>query len=132
MNVEQLVQSQKKKIIELAEKGLAPIDVATAIGMTPAQYAETSTNDEHPFNTIYWTAKVKYITQLHKAAIDLIKHGTDDAVKFKIIEYLTNEHNRAVEHKRLVVGYTNIKKLYELIRKQNYSKAITLTETGKM
>ena len=131
MNVEQLAQKQKNKIIKLAEKGLAPVDVATAIGLTPAQYAETTTNDEHPFNTIYWTAKVKYITQLHDAALDLIKHGTDESVKLKTIEYLTNEHNKVAEHKRLAVGYTNIKKLYELIRKQKDLNAITLKENGK-
>ncbi|MCL2005825.1 MAG: hypothetical protein FWG73_06635, partial [Planctomycetaceae bacterium] len=69
--------------------------------------------------------------QLHEAALDLIKHGTDEVVRFKAIEYLTNEYNKAAEHKRLAVGYTNIKKLYELIRKQNDSKASSITETGK-
>ena len=126
--IETLIRRKKKKIEELAEKGLLPADVATAIGLTPAQFAQICTDDDHPFNTIYWAAKVKHIDRLRAAAISIIENGTDEAVKAKLIEYLTNEHNTAVENKRLAVGFTNIKKLVSLIRKQKDEKAINRTE----
>ena len=126
--IEKLIRRKKKKIEELAEKGLLPADVATAIGLTPAQFSQIITDDEHPFNVIYWVAKVKHIDRLRTAAIEIIENGTDEAVKCKLIEYLTNEHNTAVENKRLAVGFTNIKKLVSLIRKQKDEKAINRTE----
>jgi|GEM_PF-3927849 len=128
--LEALVRRKKKKIEELAAKGHSPVDVGTAIGLTPAQYAQVSTDDEHPFNTIYWTAKITFINRLRDAAVDIVENGKDEAVRMKVIEYLTNEHNLAAENKRLAVGYTNIKKLYALIRKQNDKTEISKTESA--
>jgi len=129
--LETFIRRKKKKIEELAEKGFLPCDVATAIGLTSAQLAQINTDDEHPFNTIYWTAKIKYVDRLRATVLDLIENGKDEVVKLKAIEYLANEHNVAAENKRLTVGYTNIKKLVSLIRKQKDAKAITLMETGR-
>ena len=126
--LETIIKRKRKKIEELAEKGLLPADVCTAIGLTPAQFAQINADDEHPFNTIYWAGKTKHIDRVRTAAIDIIENGTDESVKFKLIEYLTQEHNTALENKRLTVGYTNIKKLVSLIRKHKDEKIVRNTD----
>jgi hypothetical protein len=119
MKTETRVEKNKEKIQELAGKGLTPTEVATAIGFAPAQFAQILNEDDHPFNTIYWAAKVEYGERLRTAALDIIARGTDDNVKAKLLELLIHEHNKMLENKRLVTGYTNIKKLMSIVRNQN-------------
>jgi len=103
VTTEAQAEKNRAKIHDLAAKGLAPAEVATAIGFSPAQFAEILNNDDHPFNVIYWNAKVEYGEQLRTAALDIILTCSDAGVKAKLLEFLMQENNKMLENKRLVI-----------------------------
>jgi hypothetical protein len=114
-----LISDEQKTTIEsLAHKGCSVSEVGTALGFTPNQLAQIFEDDCHPFNVAYWNAKMAYTQRLRDLALNIAENSTDDAVRAKILEYLTKENSEAFENKRLHTGYTNIRKLLSLVRQQ--------------
>ena len=113
-----LTDKQKAKIRTLARQGCSINEVGTALGFTQGTIAQILEDENHPFNTTYWQAKVRYARQLRDLAMNLAKTSEDDAVRAKVLEFLTKENSEAFENKRLHSGYTNIRKLVGLVRQQ--------------
>ena len=118
MNTDVLTAQRKRKIGSLARKGCSINEVGTALGFTQGQVAQILEDENHPFNTAYWQAKVKYAQRLRDLALSLAETSEDDSVKAKMLEFLAKENSEAFENKRLHTGYTNIRKLLSLVRQQ--------------
>ena len=116
--IDLLDKKQKTKIGTLARKGCSIHEVGTALGFTQGQIAQMLEDEHHPFNQAYWQAKVKYAQRLRDLAMKIAESSDDDAVRVKILEFLTKENSEAFENKRLHTGYTNIRKLLTLVRGQ--------------
>jgi hypothetical protein len=116
--VDKISKKQREIVETLARKGCTLSEVGTALGFSQEQMTYILEEEEHPFNVAYWNAKVAYTQRLRGFALDIAEHSEDDAVRAKIIEFLTRENNEAFENKRLHTGYTNIKKLLSLVRQQ--------------
>ena len=113
-----LTAKQKREIGTLARKGCSIHEVGTALGFTQGQVAIILEDENHPFNAIYWKAKVQYAKRLRDLAMKIAESSDDDAVRAKMLEYLAKENTDAFENKRLHTGYTNIRKLLSLVRQQ--------------
>ena len=57
---DRIAPKQKKTIGALARKGCTISEVGTALGFTQGQMALILEEESHPFNVIYWNAKVEY------------------------------------------------------------------------
>ena len=68
---DRIAPKQKKTIVALAKKGCTISEVATAIGFTQGQMAHILEDESHPFNVIYWNAKVEYTQRLRDCAMDI-------------------------------------------------------------
>jgi deoxyribodipyrimidine photolyase len=113
------VRKAERTIIEtLAQKGCTMSEVGTAFGLTQNQMAEILEDENHPFNSVFWDAKIAYTQKLRDIAIDIAENGDDVAVRARMVEFLAKENSTAFENKRLHTGYTNIKKLLSLVRQQ--------------
>jgi hypothetical protein len=113
-----LSRKQKATIESLAQKGCSINEVGTALGYTANQLAQILEDEDHPFNVVYWNAKMAYTRRLRELAMNIVENSSDDAVRAKILEFLTKENSVAFENKRLHTGYTNIRKLLSLVRQQ--------------
>ena len=116
--IDLITKQQKTKIKTLAEKGCSIHEVGTALGYTQGQFAAILEDEHHPFNQTYWQAKVKFAGRLRDIAMKIAETSEDDAVRAKIIEFLSKENSEAFENKRQHTGYTNIRKLLSLVRQQ--------------
>ena len=116
--IDLITTKQKNKIKTLAERGCSIHEVGTALGYTEGQFAAILENEHHPFNQAYWQAKVKFAQRLRDLALKIAETSEDDAVRAKIVEFLSKENSEAFENKRLYTGYTNIRKLFTLLRGQ--------------
>ena len=116
--IDLITTKQKTKIKTLAEKGCSIHEVGTALGYTEGQFAAILEEEHHPFNQIYWQAKVKFAGRLRDIAVKIAETSEDDAVRVRIIEFLAKENSEAFENKRQHTGYTNIRKLLSLVRQQ--------------
>ena len=116
--IDLITKQQKTKIKTLAEKGCSIHEVGTALGYTQGQFAAILEDEHHPFNQTYWQAKVKFTQRLRDIAIKIAETSEDDAVRVRIVEFLSKENNDAFENKRMHTGYTNIRKLLTLVRSQ--------------
>jgi hypothetical protein len=116
--IELLTNAQKTKIKTLAHQGCSIHEVGTALGFTQGQVAQILDNEHHPFNIIYWQAKVRYARRLHDLALKLAENSEDESVKARMLEFLAKENSDAFENKRQHTGYTNIRKLVSLVRSQ--------------
>ena len=100
----------------LAKKGCTISEVGTALGFMQNQLAQILEEESHPFNVVYWNAKVTYTERLRDFAMEIAEHSEDAAVRAKMVEFLAKENTEAFENKRLHTGYTNIRKLSLLVR----------------
>ena len=116
--VDRITGKQKKTIGALARKGCTISEVGTALGFTQGQMALILEDESHPFNVIYWNAKVEYTQRLRDFAMEIAESSDDPAVRAKMVEFLAKENSTAFENKRLHTGYTNIRKLLSLVRQQ--------------
>jgi hypothetical protein len=116
--IDLITKQQKTKIKTLAEKGCSIHEVGTALGHTQGQFAAILEDEHHPFNQTYWQAKVKFAGRLRDIAMGIAETSEDDAVRVRIIEFLSKENSDAFENKRMHTGYTNIRKLLSLVRQQ--------------
>jgi hypothetical protein len=116
--VDTITPKQKRIVIALAQKGCTISEVGTALGFTQGEMAHILEDESHPFNVIYWNTKIEYTKRLRDFAMDIAEHGDDVAVRAKMVEFLAKENSEAFENKRLHTGYTNIKKLLSLMRRQ--------------
>jgi DNA polymerase II large subunit len=116
--IDLITKQQKTKIKTLAEKGCSIHEVGTALGYTEGQFSAILEDEHHPFNQTYWQAKVKFAGRLRDIAMKIAETSEDDAVRAKIIEFLSKENSEAFENKRQHTGYTNIRKLLSLVRQQ--------------
>ena len=82
------------------------------------QFAAILEDEHHPFNQTYWQEKVKFAGRLRDIALNIAETSEDDAVRVRIVEFLSKETSDAFENKRLHTGYTNIRKLLSLVRQQ--------------
>ena len=129
---DRIAPKQKKTIVALAKKGCTLNEVATALGFTQAQMALIFEDESHPFNVIYWSAKVEYTQRLRDCALEVAERCDDPAVRGKMIEFLAKENSTAFENKRLHTGYTNIRKLLSLVRQQFVDENGELQCVGKL
>jgi hypothetical protein len=118
LTVDKISKKQRETIATLARKGCTLSETGTALGFTQSQLLQIFEEESHPFNVAYWNAKVAYTQRLRDFAMDIAENGDDEAVRAKIIEFLTTENSKAFENKRLHMGYTNIRKLLSLVRQQ--------------
>jgi len=116
--VDKITGKQKKTIVAMARKGCTISEVGTALGFTQGQMAHILEDENHPFNVIYWSTKVEYTQRLRDFAMEIAENGDDVAVRAKMVEFLAKENSEAFENKRLHTGYTNIRKLLSLVRRQ--------------
>ena len=115
---DRIAPKQKKTIVALAKKGCSISEVGTALGFSQGQMAHILEDESHPFNVVYWNAKVEYTQRLRDFAMDIAENSDDPAVRAKMVEFLAKENSTAFENKRLHTGYTNIRKLLSLMRSQ--------------
>ena len=85
--IDVLTDKQKAKIRVLARQGCSINEVGTALGFTQGTIAQILEDENHPFNTTYWQAKVRYARQLRDLAMNLAKTSEDDAVRAKILDF---------------------------------------------
>jgi transcriptional regulator with XRE-family HTH domain len=116
--IDTIARKQKETIATLTRKGCSISEVATALGFTQYQLTQILEEESHPFNVVYWNAKVEYTQRLRDFALDIAEHSEDASVRAKMVEFLAKENSEAFEHKRLHTGYTNIRKLLSLVRQQ--------------
>ena len=116
--IDKISRKQRASIETLAKKGCTISEVGTALGFTQSQLAQILEEESHPFNVVYWNAKVAYTERLRDFALDIAERSEDDAVRARIVEFLAAENSKAFENKRLHTGYTNIRKLLSLVRQQ--------------